>query len=173
MCVRTLTCGHARPFDGRAAALHLPFVRRLRAQKTRRRFLSCHFIITSALFLFFLRLSPALHSSSPLLSCLSYLAPLFYFSNSVPLIHFYGSLCSCLLSQLPPPLFFLLSLFFLFDLNFLISSLIYVTPLGFISHSPRSSSDALHCSSASWHFCVFSFPQPLSKRNVFSPPTPF
>lgn len=29
-----------------------------------------------------------------------------------------------------------LSFFFLFDLNFLISSLIYVTPLGFISRSP-------------------------------------
>lgn len=137
-------------------------------------FLWCHFIITSALFLFFLRLSPALHSSSPLLSCLSYLAPLFYFSNSVPLIHFYGSLCSCLLSQAPSPRFFLLSLFFPFDLNFLISSLIYVTPLGFISHSPRSSTDALHCSSASWHFCVVVFsPLNLFPKEMFSFFPPF
>lgn len=96
----------------------------------------------------------------PPLSCLSYLPPLFYFSNSVPLIHFYGSLCPCLLSR--PILSF-----FLFDLNFLISSLIYVTPLGFILHprAPSSSSDGLHCFS----FCSLSYFFCFSSSEVFKP----
>lgn len=88
---------------------------------------------------------PSLSPSFSLLSCLSYLPPLFYFSNSVPLIHFYGSLCPCLLSR---PF---LSFFFLFDLNFLISSAQF-----HFAPSPLS----LHCFSfcslsyfsLSWHF---------------------
>lgn len=68
--------------------------------------------------------------SFSLLSHLSHLRPLFSFSNSIPLIHFYGSLCSCLLSR--PFLSLPLISFFLFDLSFLISSLICITPLGFM-----------------------------------------
>lgn len=101
------------------------FVQLLQAQTA-----AFHFIIMSPLFIH----PTSLSLSFSLLSHLSYLRPLFYFSNSIPLIHFYGSLCSCLLSR--PFLSLPLISFFLFDLNFLISSLICITRLGFMLTLP-------------------------------------
>lgn len=126
VCV-TLTCGGVYAFDGHTAALHLSLYGACKHNDAHRiDFLVPFYNYVSSLFI----------HPPPLLSLflsfiLSLLSPpsLFYFSNSIPLIHFYASLCPCLLSR--PFLFFSL-----FDLNFLISSLIYVTPLGFVLHPP-------------------------------------
>lgn len=136
---------------------------------------SCHFIIMSPLFI-----RPPPRSLSRFLSFILSLlsrASLFYFSNSTnpttttPLDPFL-----CL--TVPMLVISALSGFFssLFDLNFLISSLIYVTLLGFVLNpSPGSSRDVPHrfCFCSSVFILFFSFLPFLIFLNLISAGTVF